>query len=169
MGRVIWATGLLGLLGSGCGEAEDTAISTGSLTGTTGVATGTGGTATGSTATTGTTTGTTSTSAYPIDIQVLSFDANCEGDPGKVEPLILTEESEAIEVVYRTRVADICTEWEITAQITGAQLIEVTHTETGTPCLTDCWWYMDYRLHDVPAGTYNIVVDGVEDAVIVPP
>ena len=158
-----------------CGGDPSTDPNTtgGSATGdATGAATGATGGATGGTTggATGTSTGT--ASAYPIPITVLSLDARCEGDPGtKDDLLVVTPDSEAIEIIHRGIVASVCAEWGVMADQTGAMEIEVVYEDahTTTKCDDTCWWYLDYRLHDVPPGTYTLWVDGIEEITTVLP
>ncbi len=104
-------------------------------------------------------------------IRVRNFvQADCAGDSGSVtESLVASPGSEAytIDVEHDALGATCCVSLAAKAEASEGT-INVTYTESGTPCDCMCRYDVTYSLENVPSGDWTVDGGNVSDDVSVP-
>ena len=77
--------------------------------------------------------------------------------------------SESIGLVHTGYRAQCCAQFEVRAVVlTGDSSLRISYTDQGTSCDCTCQHTLDYELRPMPAGTWQILAEGMTGTVTVP-
>lgn len=111
------------------------------------------------------------TSAATGGLTVTNFvQQDCDGDSGTLNEALRADPGTAgntVDVAHDAVSGTCCV--SLAASATAADgTINVTYTESGTPCDCMCRYDVTYTLGNVPSGDWSVAAGGVSDAVSVP-